>query len=126
MESIKDDLQELRIEDFIWIIYAFIVIAALVSNALERAFLVSKRPQLRRKFKTINITIFFVTFIIYFYFVLLSFRKLKNAQRCGSVKEIFLNHANYLAACFFLVGGCIYLFTEISSNSFDTSPSQII
>ena len=42
------------------------------------------------------------------------------------MKELFLNEANFVAACLFLIGGLIYLFTEISSNSITTEPAELI
>ncbi len=42
------------------------------------------------------------------------------------MKELFLNEANFVAACLFLIGGLIYLFTELASNSITTDPQQLI
>ncbi len=126
MNRLYQELKELEIEDFIWIIYSFIVIGALISNVFERDWLLSKKRKSRKTFKTINTVIFAVTFLIYFYFVLLSYKRLRESQHYGSLKEIFLNNINFLAACFFLIGGFFYLFTESASTTFSTSPSQII
>lgn len=126
MTNLSQALQELETEDFIWIVYSFIVIGALVSNVLERDWVTKHHSTSYRSFHFINTTIFFVSFLIYFYFVWLNYKHLKETRNYSSMKELFLNEANFVAACLFLVGGLIYLFTEIYSNSFTTDPQDLI
>ena len=126
MTNLSQVLQELETEDFIWIIYSFIVIGAIVSNVLERDWILKHHPNSYRIFHFINTTIFFVSFLIYAYFVWLNYKHLKETKNYSSIKELFLNEANFVAACLFLIGGLIYLFTEISSNSFGTEPQELI
>lgn len=126
MTNLSQALQELEQEDFIWIIYSFIVLGALISNVLERDWILKHDDKKRKEFHIINTTIFFVSFLIYLYFVWLSYKRLKEVKQYQSVQEIFLNEANFVAACLFLIGGLIYLFTEISSNSIITSPQELI
>lgn len=126
MVNLSQTLRELEIEDFIWIIYAFIVIGALASDYFERQWLINKDTNARKTFKTINIIIFIVTFIIYFYFVTLTYKRLKEQNPNLTMKDMFLKEANFIAALLFLIGGGIYLFTEIASDTVLTSPQQII
>jgi len=126
MTNLSQALQELETEDFIWIIYSFIVLGAIVSNVLERDWVLKHHKKSYQIFHWINITIFFVSFLIYFYFVWLNYKHLKETKHYQSIKELFLNEANFVAACLFLVGGFIYLFTEISSSSIDTNPQELI
>lgn len=127
MTNLTQTLQELKIEDFIWIIYSFIVLGALISNVLERDWVVKHEEKSRKDSKFINETIFLVTFIIYFYFVTLTYKRVKEAKMQNvSIKTLFLNEANFVAACLFLIGGAIYLFTEVASDTILSSPQQII
>lgn len=126
MTNLSQALQELDTEDFIWIIYSFIVIGAIVSNILERDWLIKHNQKKYQEFHFINTTIFFVSFLIYFYFVWLNYKHLKETRSNLSMKEMFLNEANFVAACLFLVGGMIYLFTEIASTSTTTEPAELI
>ena len=126
MANLSQVLQELETEDFIWIVYSFIVIGALVSNIFERDWVLKHERKAYKEFHFINTTIFFVSFLIYLYFVWLSYKHIKETRNYSSVKELFLNEANFVAACLFLVGGFIYLFTEISSNSINTDPQELI
>ncbi len=126
MTNLSQALSELKTEDFIWIVYSFIVLGALISNTLERDWLIKHRRKSYREFHFINTTIFFVAFLIYLYFVYLTYKRIQNTKHYTSVKELFLNEANFVAACLFLIGGIIYLFTEIASTSIQTAPSELI
>ncbi len=127
MTNLTQTLQELKNEDFIWIIYSFIVLGALISNVLERDWVVKREEKSRKESKFINETIFLVTFIIYFYFVTLTYKRVKETKMQNvSIKTLFLNEANFVAACLFLIGGAIYLFTEVASDTILSSPQQII
>lgn len=126
MTNLSQTLQELETEDFIWIVYSFIVIGAIVSNVLERDWIIKHKENSYRIFHGINTIIFFVSFLIYLYFVWLNYKHLKETKSYSSLKEVFLNEANFVAACLFLIGGLIYLFTEIASTSLQTEPQELI
>lgn len=51
-------LQRLNQEDFIWIIYVFIALFAIISDVYERNYVLTNNKKSQKKFKTINITIF--------------------------------------------------------------------
>lgn len=126
MTNLSQALSELQTEDFIWIIYSFIVLGALISNVLEKEWLVKHEIKNYRRFHLINTTLFFVSLLIYAYFVYLQYKRLKNSRPNSSIRDLFLNEANFVAACLFFLGGLIYLATEILSTSFQTEPREII
>lgn len=126
MTNLSQTLKELKYEDFIWIVYSFIVLGALISNVLERDWVIKHDRKKFTEFHFINTAIFFVSFLIYLYFVYLSYKRLKEMKSYQSIKEVFFNEANFVAACLFLIGGLIYLFTEISSNDINTEPQELI
>lgn len=126
MTNLSQALQELETEDFIWIVYSFIVLGALVSNVLERDWIIKHHEKSYKEFHFINTTIFFVSFLIYLYFVYLNYKNLKQKKNYSSLRELFLNEANFVAACLFLIGGIIYLVTEIFSTSVQTEPQELI
>ncbi len=110
-------LQRLRYEDWIWIIYFFIVIGALLSNYFERKFLFSENGADQKRFKVLNITIFCVAFFIYLYFVLINYEDVKSLRRDATKKEVITSHAALIGALLFLVGGAIYLWVEINRDT---------
>lgn len=114
MNDINKKLKRLKNEDFIWIIYFFIVVFALYSNKLDRDYLLKKDNEAYKREKYINITIFFIAFFIYLYFLLLL------TEDLGSMEENFNDPAyrstfiQLIAAILFLIGGAIYLINEIT------------
>ena len=117
MNNIKEQLNNLKIEDLIWIIYFFLATAALISNYYERKTLYIRNNPNNKTSKTINITIFVITFFIYLYFVLLNWRNVERLRHQIHSKDILHSQARLIAALLFLIGGFIYLVTEINSSN---------
>lgn len=113
MNDISRKLKRLRNEDIIWIIYFFIVVFALYSNKLDRDYLLNHDNSAYKSEKHINIGIFFVTFFIYLYFVLLLTEDLSNMERNFNNDNYRSTFIQLIAALLFLIGGSIYLINEI-------------
>ena len=112
---LKRQLNNLKIEDFIWLIYLFLAIAAIISNIYEREFILKKDKSANNIFRKINITIFVITFFIYLYFVFLNWHNIEEIKKDISKNRNTLNsEARLIAALLFLIGGIIYLITEIN------------
>lgn len=114
MNDINKKLKRLKNEDFIWIIYFFIVIFALYSNKLDRKFLLNNDQESYKREKGINTTIFFITFFIYLYFVLLLTEDLGNMEKNFNDPSYRSTFIQLIAALLFLIGGGIYLVNEIT------------
>ena len=112
--SIGVKLQRLRREDFIWVIYLFIAIMALVSDYYERQFLFSKNKQDQNKFRYINMGIAIVACFIYLYFILINYEDITVLRNEATKKEVIMTHASFIAALLFLLGGIITLFVEFN------------
>ena len=113
MNDLEETLNELRVEDFIWIIYIFLSIFALISNHFERQYDITRNKKDKKTFQTINTTIFTITFFIYIYFVYLNIKNLKGLDPTSSPRRILTANSNFIAATLFLIGGTIYLLTSI-------------
>ncbi|MCM1052681.1 MAG: hypothetical protein NC483_01710 [Ruminococcus sp.] len=109
-------LQRLRTEDFIWVIYFFIALAALISDSYERDYVLTNNQNDKRKFKTINIIILTVAFCIYIYFVLINYEDVKELKREATKKEVALKHLGLVAALLFLSAGVISLYVELNKE----------
>lgn len=113
MNEISKKLKRLKNEDIIWIIYFFIVVFALYSNKLDRDYLLNHDNSAYKSEKYINMGIFFVTFFIYLYFVLLLTEDLSNMERNFNNDNYRSTFIQLIAALLFLIGGSIYLINEI-------------
>lgn len=114
MNDVEKKLKRLKNEDIIWIIYFFIVVFALYSNKLDRDYLLKKDKEAYKREKSINITIFFVAFFIYLYFLLLLTEDLGNMEKNFDDPNYRSTFIQLIAAILFLIGGAIYLINEIT------------
>ena len=113
-------LQRISEENFIWVVYFFIIIAALLSNAYEKYFLETGDFRKQKIFKTLNITIFCVAFFIYLYFVVISYQNVQELRETSTKKEVLSAHMQLIASLLFLVAGGIALLAEINREDPDT------
>ena len=114
MNDVEKKLKRLKNEDIIWIIYFFIVVFALYSNKLDRDYLLKKDKNAYKREKSINITIFFIAFFIYLYFLLLLTEDLGNMEKNFDDPNYRSTFIQLIAAILFLIGGAIYLINEIT------------
>lgn len=113
-------LKRLSNENLIWVVYFFIVIAALLSNAYEEYFLKTGDLRKQKIFKTLNITVFSIAFFIYLYFVIISYEEVEELKRTSTKKEVINAHVRLIASILFLVAGGLALYTEINQDAPDT------
>ncbi len=119
MNDVEKKLKRLKNEDIIWIIYFFIVVFALYSNKLDRDYLLKKDKDAYKREKSINITIFFIAFFIYLYFLLLLTEDLGNMEKNFDDPNYRSTFIQLIAAILFLIGGAIYLINEITRKDDD-------
>lgn len=117
MDKVLKTLQEIKVEDWIWIIYLFLSIFALIANFFERDYLLNGSKTSKKAFKTINIAIFVIVFFIYVYFVLLTYSRFKEREQHTTIKSMIVTNTNFIAASLFLIGGILHIFTEIISDN---------
>lgn len=115
--DLNKKLKRLRNEDLIWIIYFFIAGFALLSNHYDRIFLLNKDYGSYQKEKVINVGIFFVSFFIYLYFVLLIIDDLNTMEQNFENPEFRATCLKLIAATLFLIGGTIYLYVEATTGN---------
>lgn len=106
------NLQNLEIDDFIWYIYIFIVVASLYSNKLEREYLLSGNMEKYREFHSINLVVLTIGFLIYVYFV---YRGYELYQK----KRDYKSTLNLISAILFLVAGGILLYLELQGGDLE-------
>ncbi len=119
MNDVEKKLKRLKNEDIIWIVYFFIVVFALYSNKLDRDYLLKKDKDAYKREKSINITIFFIAFFIYLYFLLLLTEDLGNMEKNFDDPNYRSTFIQLIAAILFLIGGAIYLINEITRKDDD-------
>ena len=112
-------LQRINTEDFIWVIYFFIALFAIISDTYEKKFLVNKDLKAQKIYKTINITIFIVALFIYVYFVFINYEDVNTLKKEATKKEVLNQHLSLISALLFLIGGVIVLYVELTGDAPD-------
>ncbi len=119
MSEVTRKLKELKIEDYIWLVYYFIVTFAIISNQYERNYVITKDKSSQKKSNKINRTILITAFFIYLYFVLLSFKNIDILKRKGNTKEVRYAFQNLIAQILFLVGGAYSIYADFDAKNTD-------
>ncbi len=115
----SETLNEIRIEDYIWIIYIFLAIFAIVSNHYEKEYELKHEKKDEKTFRNINTFIFVITLIIYIYFVIINYKHIKKLDPNSSFKEILIENAGFIASVLFLIAGVISLLISIYGSDDD-------
>lgn len=116
--------KDLKIEDFIWLIYFLILFGNLYSNKLEEDNLFNKNKTDSKTISLINLTILIIVFFIYLYFFYRSYRDYKNSFYSENERKKQLNALVLVASILFLIAGFISIYVEL--NSFGDNEIGII
>ena len=113
MSDINDRLRELDIEDFIWIIYIFIIIMSFYSNHLERKYFLYNNNEDKEKYRKIIISIFLILVVVYAYFLKDSVDSIRKINSNTSNKEKKLTYLSFIASLLIFISGFIFLYIAI-------------
>jgi len=114
--NLNDKLKQLKIEDFIWVIYIGIIILSWYSNSLERKYYCFNDLESKKKYREIMTTIFIILIIVYFYFLMDSINSLKNIDENTSEETKKLLYLSFLASLFIFISGLIFLYISIKDE----------
>lgn len=115
-------INTIRTENFILIIYFFIVGISLIANNFEIKYYEKGFEKDKDTYRNLNIFIFTIALIIYVYFFSENYKEL--ILLCeASDKKIFLNKLNVIAAGSIVLAGAILLYIAITDTELDTEIS---
>lgn len=117
--EIDRKLKQLRIEDFIWLIYIGIIVMSWYSNYLERKYFIYNDFESKEKYQKIMIFIFSILIIVYLYFLKDSYNDIKNINECDSNKKKQLTCLSFLGSLFIALSGFIFLYIAIEDEELD-------
>ena len=123
--NIIETLKRINIEDYIWIIYLFLVGYNLYSNYLEKKFLISKDKYLYNKFHSINTTVSFIALIIFIYFLITSYEDLNKLNINSKEDEKKFKTLTFIASLLFVIGSAISLYVVAKSPDLDNETPAI-
>lgn len=115
-EELNKKLKELKIEDFIWIIYIGIIFLSWYSNSLERKYFLYNNLTSKRKYRNIMILIFSILIVVYLYFLKSSIDDLKNLKKSDSQNKKKLFFLSFLASLMIALSGFIFLYIALKDE----------
>ena len=114
--ELNDKLKQLKIEDFIWLIYIFIIFLSWYSNSLERKYFIYKDKESKEKYRKIMIFIFSILIVVYFYFLKDSYGDIKEVDIYSLDKTDNLKYLSFIASLFIFISGIIFLYIAIEDE----------
>lgn len=118
-EELKDKLNELKVEDYIWVLYIVIIIASWYSNHLERMYFLNNDYSSKEKYKNIMIIIFLTLVIVYFYFTKSSYDDILKLKASDTDKKKELTYLSFVGSFLILISGVIFLYIALMDDNLD-------
>ena len=116
-DEINKKLKEIKIEDYIWLIYIGIIFLSWYANNLERSYIIFKDKISKEKYQSLMIFIFMVLWIIYLYFLSTSVNSLNDLKEDDSKKKKDLVSLSFIATLLLFISGTIFLYIALADNN---------
>ena len=120
MEDIEKRLQQIRIENFIWIVYFFIIALCLYGNYFEKEYFLTGNQINKETYRKITILIFCVAIIFYTYFVADNWKEYQSLNCYDSKEKIKYTQLNLIGSTLILISGLIFLYIACSDTELVT------
>ena len=116
--EIENRLKEIKIENFIWLIYLVIIFLSYYSNYLEKDYFVNKNESSKEDYRKILIIIFTVLLVIYFYFFYDSYSDFKdyNSYSDEKKRKVILS---FTGSTLILISGFIFWYLAVIDDNLD-------
>ena len=112
--NINQRLEQIKIENYIWIIYLIIIGLSYYANYFEKDYFINKNVESKEKYRKINAIIFSALIIIYGYF------ENDAIKSYISNKDDKYNKLILIASTAILISGFIFLYIIIDDSNLET------
>ena len=114
-----DRLEDIKIENFVWLIYIGIILLSYYANYKEKNFILYGDEKSKREYQNLLILIFTILLFIYYYFAKDSYDDLKALTPFDSNKKVYLHSASFIGSLLILISGIIFLGIAILDKEID-------
>lgn len=112
-------LEDIKIENIVWIIYIGIIILSWYANSKEKKYLLYNDLLSKKEYQNLLILIFTILVIIYFYFAKSGYEDILNLTSYDSPKKRMLTKFAFIGSFLILVSGIIYLVLAILDDEIE-------
>ena len=117
--KLNEILKQLKIEEFIWVIYIGIIGLSFYSNNLERNYYLYNDNISKDKYRKVMILIFSILIVVYLYFFKDSYNDLKNIKPYDSIEKKNLVELSFVASFLITISGFIFLYIAYKDENMD-------
>lgn len=115
-EEINDKLKQIKIEDYIWIIYIGIIFLSWYSNSLERKYYLFNDLVSKEKYRETLILIFSILVVVYIYFLKNSIDDINNLKETDTEEKKRFVTLSFIASLLIAISGFIFLYIALSDQ----------
>lgn len=106
-------LNDIKIENNIWLLYLIIIGISYWSNEYEKKYFIYNDQKAKEIYRIMTIIIFTTVAIVYFYFANDAINNVKNLKPWDDKKKVNLTNLNALASSLILIAGLIFLYIAV-------------
>ena len=117
--ELTENLKELKIEEFIWIVYIGIIALSFYSNSLERKYFIYNDLESKEKYRQTLIVIFSILIIVYLYFLKSAYDDMQNLKPYDTPEKKNLVYLSFIGSLLIAISGFIFLYIAIKDKSID-------
>ena len=114
----QERLKQIKIENYIWIIYLGIIILSYCANYYEKDYFLTKKEESKRKYRKLNSTVFIILIIIYSYFEKEAINSFKTKNK--SIEQQEYDTLSLIASTLVLISGYIFLYIILKDENIGT------
>ena len=112
-------LEDIKIENIVWIIYIGIIILSWYANSKEKKYLLYNDEQSKREYQNLLILIFSILVIVYYYFTKDSYDDYIDSVDENNDRKKNLHLASFIGSFLVLISGVIFLSIAIMDENID-------
>ena len=112
-------IKNIQAENVAWIIYIVLILLSLYSNYLEKNYYLYNDIKAKEDYRKLNIFIFSVAFIVYFYFFKGSLEDFLNLENDKNSRKYYFNEINLIASSMILIAGALLVYIAIFDTELD-------
>ena len=117
--EVEEKLRQIKIENYIWIIYIIIIVISYYSNYLEKDYFVNNNIESKEKYRESLIIIFSILLIIYLYFTVDAYKSLQSLKENDSKEKKDLVTLSFIGSLLILISGIIFLYVAYKDYNLD-------
>ena len=118
-KEVEEKLRQIKIENYIWIIYIIIIGISYYSNYLEKDYYVNNNLESKEKYRETLIVIFSILLIIYLYFTVDAYKSVEALTENDPKEKKDLVTLSFIGSFLILISGIIFLYVAYKDYNLD-------